>query len=331
MTNSKFFPAQSDCFAKVIDSFKGQKVAVLGHQRPDGDCIGSTVALVRMLRSLGIDSIGLNRDATPATLNTFVGDTPMALAEDFSPSGHFAFSVDCADFKRFGSRLNELFPKVGLNVDHHISNKLYGTENLVIATAAATAEILAGFFFDNEYPLDAVTAQALYVGIATDTGQFRFPSTTPDTFEIARRLCECGANPSAAGYELYERESFAKIKLLQNFLDSLTMEFEDRVCVGLIENGVYGETGARIDDAEGLVDYARAIDGVEVGVLIEDRAGAVKGSLRAKDPKYRVDQIAKKFGGGGHACAAGLNVENSSIKEFYPQLMQAIGEHLKNL
>ena len=331
MTNSKFFPAQSDCFAKVIGSFKGQKVAVLGHQRPDGDCIGSTVALVRMLRSLDIDSIGLNRDATPATLSTFVGDTPMALAEDFSPSGHFAFSVDCADFKRFGSRLNELFPKVGLNVDHHISNKLYGTENLVIATAAATAEILAGFFFDNEYPLDAVTAQALYVGIATDTGQFRFPSTTPDTFEIARRLCECGANPSAAAHELYERESFAKIKLLQNFLDSLTMEFEDRVCVGLIENGVYGETGATIDDAEGLVDYARAIDGVEVGVLIEDRAGAVKGSLRAKDPKYRVDQIAKKFGGGGHACAAGLNVENSSIKEFYPQLMQAIGEHLKNL
>ena len=331
MTNSKFFPAQSDCFAKVIGSFKGQKVAVLGHQRPDGDCIGSTVALVRMLRSLGIDSIGLNRDATPATLSTFVGDTPMALAEDFSPSGHFAFSVDCADFKRFGSRLNELFPKVGLNVDHHISNKLYGTENLVIATAAATAEILAGFFFDNEYPLDAVTAQALYVGIATDTGQFRFPSTTPATFEIARRLCECGANPSAAAHELYERESFAKIKLLQNFLDSLTMEFEDRVCVGLIENGVYGETGATIDDAEGLVDYARAIDGVEVGVLIEDRAGAVKGSLRAKDPKYRVDQIAKKFGGGGHACAAGLNVENSSIKEFYPQLMQAIGEHLKNL
>jgi phosphoesterase RecJ-like protein len=109
------------------------------------------------------------------------------------------------------------------------------------------------------------------------------------------------------------------------------MEFENRICVGLIENGVYEETGATIDDSEGLVDYARAIDGVEVGVLIEDRAGSIKGSLRAKDPKYRVDQIAKQFGGGGHACAAGLNVESSSIKEFYPQLMKAIGKHLKNL
>jgi phosphoesterase RecJ-like protein len=230
-----------------------------------------------------------------------------------------------------GDRLNELFPEVALNVDHHISNKLYGSENLVIATACATAEILAGFYMDNGYEIDAVTAQALYVGIATDTGQFRFPSTTPDTFEIARRLCECGANPSEAAHELYERESFAKIKLLQNFLDSLTMEFENRVCVGLIENGVYESTGATIDDSEGLVDYARAIDGVDIGVMIEDRAGALKGSLRAKDPKYRVDQIAKQFGGGGHACAAGLNVDNSSIKEFYPQLMQAIGEHLQNL
>ncbi len=331
MTDNKFYPEDSARFAKALESLKGQKVAVLGHQRPDGDCIGSTVAVVRVLNSLGIDAIGLNRDATPATLEAFVGDTPMALAADFTPDGHIAVSVDCADFKRVGDRLNELFPEVALNVDHHISNKLYGAENLVIATACATAEILAGFYLDNGYEIDAVTAQALYVGIATDTGQFRFPSTTPDTFEIARRLCECGANPSEAAYELYERESFAKIKLLQNFLDSLTMEFDNRVCAGFIADGVYDETGATIDDSEGLVDYARAIDGVEIGVLIEDRAGALKGSLRAKDPKFRVDQIAKQFGGGGHACAAGLNVEDSSIKEFYPQLMQAIGEHLKTI
>jgi phosphoesterase RecJ-like protein len=331
MTDNKFYPQDSARFAQAIEKLKGQKVAVLGHQRPDGDCIGSTVAVVRMLKSLGIEAIGLNRDTTPATLEAFVGDTPMALAEDFTPDGHVAVSVDCADFKRVGDRLNQLFPEVALNVDHHISNKLYGAANIVIGSACACAEILAGFYLDNGYEIDAVTAQALYVGIATDTGQFRFPSTTPATFEIARRLCECGAQPAVAAYELYERESFAKIKLLQHFLDSLTMEFDNRVCVGLIEDGVYDDCGATIDDSEGLVDYARSIDGVEIGVLIEDRAGALKGSLRAKDPKFRVDQIAKQFGGGGHACAAGLNVENSSIKEFYPQLMQAIGARFQEL
>ena len=145
MKSCKFYPTESSRFARVIESLRDEKIAVLGHQRPDGDCIGSTVALVRLLRALGVDSIGLNRDTTPATLNAFIGDTPMALAEDFTPSGHIAFSVDCADLKRAGSRLNELFPKVALNVDHHISNKLYGAENLVIANAAATTEILAGF------------------------------------------------------------------------------------------------------------------------------------------------------------------------------------------
>ncbi len=331
MTEQQFFPNESARFARAIENLDGHKVAVLGHQRPDGDCIGSIVAVVRLLNSLGIEAVGLNRDAVPANLTAFVGDTPLFLAKDFEPDGHIAVTVDSADFKRVGDRLNELFPEVALNIDHHLSNKEYGAENIVIATASATAEILAGFYLDLGYAIDAVTAQALYVGIATDTGQFRFPSTTPETFEIARRLCEHGARPAAAAHELYERESFAKIKLLQSFLHSLTMEFDNRVCVGLIENGVYDETGATIDDSEGLVDYARSIEGVDVGVLIEDRDGALKGSLRAKDPFFRVDQIAKHFGGGGHACAAGLNIENSSIKEFYPQLMEAIGQHLEAL
>ncbi len=331
MSDNKFYPNESPRFAEAIEALKGHKVAVLGHQRPDGDCIGSIVAVVRLLQSQGIEAIGLNRDETPANLKAFVGDTPLMLSSEFEPNGHIAVTVDCADFKRVGDRLNELFPEVALNIDHHISNKAYAEENLIIATASATAEILAGFYLDNGYPIDSVMAQALYVGIATDTGQFRFPSTTPDTFEMARRLCECGARPSEAAYELYERESFGRIKLLQNFLDSLCMEFDGRVCAGFIKDGVYESTGSTIDDSEGLVDYARSIDGVQIGVMVEDRAGALKGSLRAKDPFFRVDQIAKLFGGGGHACAAGLNVEDSSLAEFYPVLIKAIGDHIDSL
>ena len=160
---------------------------------------------------------------------------------------------------------------------------------------------------------------------------FRFPSTTPSTFEIARRLCECGADPSAAAYELYEKESFAKIQLLKNFLDSLTIEFGGLVCMGQIKECAYKMTGATIDDSEGLVDYARAINGVEIGVMLEERCGSIKGSLRAKDPKFRVDQIAKLFGGGGHACAAGLNLNNSTIEEFLPLLRSAIGTRLEEI
>lgn len=331
MTENQFYPGKSARFAAVLEKLRGRKVAVLGHQRPDGDCIGSIVALTRVLQSQGIDALGLNRDAVPANLDSFVGGTPLFRADEFEPQGHLAVTVDSADFKRVGERLNTLFPVVELNIDHHISNQNYAVENIVVAEASATAEILAGIFLDLGLPIDPVTAQALYVGIATDTGQFRFPSTTPDTFEIARRLCECGANPSQAAHDLYERESFAKIQLLQHFLDSLHLEFDGRVCVGLLKDGVYASTGATIEDAEGLVDYARSINGVEIGVFIEDRAGSIKASLRAKDPFFRVDQIAKKFGGGGHACAAGLNVEGSSLEAFQPQLIEAIGVHLESI
>ncbi len=331
MNRQQFYPAESASFAAAVAQLKGHKVAVLGHRRPDGDCIGSIVAVVRILQAQGIEAVGLNNDAVPGSLESFVCDTPLQLAKDFQPDAHVALTVDSADFKRVGERLNELFPEVVLNIDHHISNKKYARENIVVAQASATAEILAGIFFDLDYAMDATTAQALYVGIATDTGQFRFPSTTPDTFEIARRLCEHGANPSEAAYQLYERESFAKIQLLQHFLDSLHLEFDGRVCIGLLEDGIYQQTGATLDDAEGLVDYARSINGVDIGVLIEDRDGSIKASLRAKDPRFRVDQVAKQFGGGGHACAAGLNIENSSMAAFEPQLIQALGEHLKNL
>lgn len=329
--NKKYFSEQSSQFAKIVEAFNGYKIAVIGHMRPDGDCIGSIVAVTRLLNSIGIQAVGVNRDPVPQSLRVFVGDTPLLLASELQPEGYLAVTVDCADYKRIGDRLMELFPEIELNIDHHISNKNYARNNIVIDSACATAEILSGIYLDNEYSFDACIAQSLYVGIATDTGQFRFPSTTQATFEIARQLCEHGANPAGAALELYENESFEKIKLLQNFLGSLQMKFDNRVCIGLIKNGVYEDTGASVDDSEGLVDYARAIKGVDIGVLLEDRKGFLKGSLRAKNPFYRVDQVANLFNGGGHACAAGLNVENSSIDEFLPKLSVAIKNHLDTL
>jgi phosphoesterase RecJ-like protein len=143
---------------------------------------------------------------------------------------------------------------------------------------------------------------------------------------MVKALCDFGAKPAEAANELYENESFARIQLIQLFLASLEIECGGRVCFGLLTDSMYQESGASIDDADGLVDYARSIQGVEVGVLLEERNGALKGSLRAKDSKFRVDQIAQAFGGGGHACAAGLNVESMDIEAFKPQVLAKIKE-----
>lgn len=327
---SLYFPDHSSAFLKSVEALRNRKVAVLGHVRPDGDCIGSQVAVARCLRQLGCDAVCYNHHAVPPNCRAFVGDTPFFLDEDGVETDRVAVSVDCADRKRLGPVLQEAFPEVLLNVDHHISNSCYGKTNLIDGHASATGEILGGMMLDNNLPMDAVTAQALYVGIATDTGQFRFSSTTRDTFEICCHLMEKGADPAAAAMELYERESPAKLALLQRFLASFKYYCDGRVCVGVIDKEAWAETGATKEDTEGLVDYARSIAGVEIGILLEERDGMLKGSFRAKDPIHRVDRIAAQFNGGGHACAAGFNPE-STLGEFYPRLIKALEAHFTGM
>ena len=325
MTN---FLSESASFAELIRQFEGFSVLVLGHRRPDGDCIGSQVALTRILRAMGINAIAVNNDPVPRTLQKFVGDTPFTDPQGIEAGDYKIVTVDCADHARVGDELRERFPSVFLNVDHHVSNTKFAEHNFVLSDASATGEILAKFFFDSDLEVDQTTADALYLGICTDTGQFCYSGTNAAVFEVCRKLCESGCNPSMVAHELYEREKPGRIQLLQKFLASFRMEFNDSVCIGSIREDFYQETGTKPEDAENFVDYARSLEGVEIGVLVEDRNGKLKGSFRAKDKKYRVDLLAKQFSGGGHACAAGFNVE-VPFDEFYPNLVNSIGEHLK--
>lgn len=307
MTAARHFPALADRFAALLQRLQGRRVVVIGHQRPDGDCIGSQVALARLLRAQGVPAVCVNADAVPRRLAYLVVDEPVYRPETLPPGDYDAVLVDCADLGRIGGKLGARFPQPVASIDHHLSNSHGAADNLVDSAAAATAEILTGLACDLALPIDPPTARALYAGIMTDTGQFRYQSTTPRVFELVGRLLACGAEPAEAGFHIYERESFGRMKLLQHFLASLRLECGGRVCVGVLPLGIFEQTGTTAEDTEGLVDYARAIDGVDVGVLLEERADATKGSLRAKDPIFRLDQVAAQFNGGGHACAAGLN------------------------
>lgn len=330
MIAEKFYPELSAQFARLLTSLEGRKIAVVGHARPDGDCIGSQVALARVLMSRGFDVVCVNADAMPRRLQFLVGGMTFLRTDEALklPDDRAAIFVDCADAARPGERLKAKFPAPAAVIDHHLSNVGFGAVNLVDSASAATCEILAGVFFDNGLEVDAQTAQALYAGILTDTGQFRFNATSRRCFLLAGELVARGAQPAEAGFELYERESEGKLRLLQNFLASLKLECGGRVCIGVLKDGVFESTGTNAEDTEGLVDYARSIDGVEIGALIEERpGGAVKGSLRAKDPVYRVDLIAAEFNGGGHACAAGLNLK-AGAGDFYPRLVAALTKRI---
>jgi len=321
------YPKFAGRFAVFLHELEGQRVVVIGHQRPDGDCVGSQVALCRVLRAQGIDAICLNPDPVPRRIKFLVGDTPFFRREELAAHDRIAVFTDCADHGRAGDKIAALYPKPFGCFDHHLSNGGFATHNFVDTSSAATAEVLAGLFFDAGIKPDPIAAQALYTGLMTDTGQFRFPSTTGRVFGLCSELVGAGANPAQAGFELYERESVGKLKLLEHFLGSLRFECAGRACIGVLPEGVFEKVGATVEDTEGLVDYARSIDGVEVGVLIEERPGVIKASLRATSTAYRMDAVAGLFGGGGHASAAGLNCR-MTLAEFYPKLIAALERRL---
>ena len=325
---SLLYPQFKDAFARVLAACAGRRVVVLGHARPDGDCTGSQVALARVLRDLGVDAVCANPDPVPRRLRFLVADTPFVSLETAIAESRAAIYVDCADARRATDRFATAFSSPIACVDHHLSNIGFAEINLLDTASCATGEILAGLFLDAGLPMDTPTAMGLYTGIATDTGQFRFPATTRRTFLLAAELVARGADPARMGLELYEQESLGKLKLLQHFLASLELSCEGRVCIGVLPEGIFAETKTSVEDTEGLVDYARSIEGVEIGVLIEAKEGAIKASLRAKNATYRVDKIAAQFGGGGHACAAGLNVKNESLAEFKPRLIAAIQKNI---
>lgn len=326
----KFYPELSAKFAQLLSRLAGRKIAVIGHARPDGDCIGSQVALARVLAARGFDVICVNPDPVPRRLLFLVEGMNFRRPDDVlgTTEERAAIFVDCADHARGGERLKLKYPTPVAVIDHHLSNVGFAPAHLVDPHSAATCEILAGMFFDNDLPVDAQSAQALFTGILTDTGQFRFNSTSRRCFILAGELVARGAKPAEAGAELYERETEGKLRLLQHFLSSLKLECGGRACIGTLPAGIFETTGSTAEDTEGLVDYARSIDGVDIGALIEHRAdGSVKASLRAKDPVYRVDSIAGQFNGGGHACAAGLNLKTNT-DNFYRRLVAAMAERI---
>lgn len=326
-----YFPQYASLFKEWILSLKDKKVVVLGHLRPDGDCIGAQVALARILRGFEVQATVIVDDVLPHNLVNFIKDTPFSQRRDYLFSNEIVITVDCASPERLGNYLQNHFAQFYLNIDHHVSNQQFAQNNIVIDNAAATCEILAGLAFDNDIALDTVAANALYLGIVTDTGQFQHESTTAQIFDIANKLVTTGASPSLIAHEVYSNEPLRKWKLLKEFLETLTLELDGQLCVGFISQEMYQKTGALKEDIEGFVDYARAIQGVKIGALLEERQdGGVKGSLRAETAECRLDELAAQFNGGGHHCAAGLRADEP-LSIFYPKFLAAAKAHLNKI
>lgn len=283
---------------------------VVAHFAPDADTFGSALALAELLRALGHrarvacqDDARLRFGFLPGADALTVGELPPDLAPGFGIA-----TVDAAEASRLGG-MTRFFAEasVVLNIDHHVSNTRFGTHNWIDVASAATGEMIARLFATFELPL-APVAEPLYAALFTDTGGFRYPSTTARTLGVASALVETGLDFPGLLQAIYERQSASHVKLMGLALASMKVGAGGRLVGTAVSAAMFSEAAASEADAEGIVEVFRLIEGAEVFYILRETPGGIRVSLRAKGD-HDVNRVASRFGGGGHRQAAGCTME----------------------
>jgi bifunctional oligoribonuclease and PAP phosphatase NrnA len=291
----------------------GERFAVVTHENLDGDALGSLVAMQGLLRGLGKDSvivIAPEEFPLPPEYRFFALDGLCTEAPEDLDRRTTIF-LDCGNLDRNPlAALRDAEPLV--NIDHHHDNTRFGTLNYVVEEASCTAEIVWDLVRALGVALTPAIAEALYVGLITDTGRFSYENTGPRAHLMAAELIEAGVDVAGLYRQIYERVPFAKLELLGRALAAVKRFDDGRLTVAVLSGEDFAATGADDSYAEGIVDYLRAVEGTKVAALIREvltgcHSGQRKVSLRSTDYEVDVSAIARAFGGGGHRRAAGFS------------------------
>jgi phosphoesterase RecJ-like protein len=327
MSSPQTTKADLEAVAEAIRSH--DRFLVTTHENPDGDALGSLLGMTLALRELGKDAeMYLFGDVPLPTEYRFMelGDLRRTLPDD--AAARVLVAVDCANETRIGHGL-ELVDQapLALDIDHHHDNTRFGNVNLVVADASSTAEVLRDVIAELGLELKPEIAEALYIGLVTDTGRFQYSNTTAKALRLAAELVEAGADVHHVFQQVYESVEFQKLKLLARALARAEVFEGGRIVVSHLLRKDFTELGAPDPYSEGIIDYLRAVEGAEMAALIREpprlSGPERRVSLRASVDELDVSAIARKFGGGGHRQAAGfsspLSVEEITaaiVREF---------------
>lgn len=314
--------------AAVAEALRGHdRFLVTTHENPDGDALGSMLALMLGLRQLGKDAEMVLAGAAPLPreygfmeLKGLLREPPADVAD------RVLVCVDCANESRLGEdpALLERAPLV-LDVDHHHDNSRFGDVSLVVGDASSTSEIVRDLFHAIGVRLTPEIAEPLYVALVTDTGRFQYSNTTPKALRLAAELVEAGADVHHVFQHVYESVDFVKLKLLARVLDRAQVYEGGGLVVSHLLRSDFDEVGAEEPYSEGMIDHLRAVEGARMAAMIRepprDDGPARRVSLRASSDEIDVSAIARAVGGGGHPQAAGFSSEASveEITEFVRQ------------
>jgi phosphoesterase RecJ-like protein len=300
---------------------------VISHVRPDGDAYGSAIGLALCLRAQGKDVQVVNADGL-SPLFAFLPGSDMLTTPGAAPEAdRLLISVDCADAKRHGAAFDQWKRLPDVTIDHHVSNPGYAKLNLIDAKSPATAQVLCEIITTLDWPLTPEVAANLYVGIMTDTGNFRYRQTTALTFETAAKLVSAGANPTDLAEACYQSFRAERLLLIGEVFKAIHFANRNRVAWFGLTPEMYKISGALPDETEGLIEYLQSVKTVEVAFLLETLPdGLTRASMRSRGT-VDVQQICGEFGGGGHKLAAGLRTKLAPA-ELEKRLLDLIAKQL---
>lgn len=292
---------------KVVQG--NHRFLVASHVNPEGDAIGSALALGEGLEKMGKE-VTIFFDDTIPSLYSFMPHIERVVHDVTGMIFDVTIAVDCGELERLGKGFERVGERgIFVNIDHHSSNDLFGDINIIDEDASATGEMIYKILKGFSIPITPTMATNLYVALLMDTGSFRYSSATPQAFRIAAELVEMGVNPWEIAKRIYESHPVERLRLLGQSLNTLDLRCGGKIAIMAVTKKMYEECGATEEMTESFVNYPRSVKGVKVAVFIREIGeGRYKFSLRAKED-IDVSRIAALFGGGGHRRAAGCIIE----------------------
>jgi phosphoesterase RecJ-like protein len=295
---------------RIIDTIKPlQRICVVGHIRPDGDCIGSQLGLALALINCGKDVVCWNQDLVPSKLK-FLDPNQLFERPRAGRTFDAVIATDSASYERLGAVCEHITDRqVLINIDHHASNTRFGDINWVAPREPASGTLIFRLLKEAGWPVTQPIADCLFTAISTDTGSFQYPTTRPATYHVAGELVKRGANLATISNQVYNSYPLSRVKLLGHVFNSFRLQHNNQTAYFWLRKADYERTGATVEDTEGLIDHIRAIEPVVVACVFEEVEPEItRISLRSKTDAVNVNDIATQFGGGGHKAAAGARI-----------------------
>lgn len=294
--------------AHVADAIRHrQRFVITSHVRPDGDAIGSQLAMAYALRALGKEVRVVDRDAPPAPMLVFPGVSDIEVSERVDDPGDAVIVMESGDLSRTG--VQGLERGFVINIDHHPGNKMYGALNWFDLSAAACGEMVFDLIRELGVPLTLEIAMHVYITILTDTGSFHYSSISPKTFDICRQCMEAGVDPPAVARSIFDSSSLGRLKLFGAVLSGMELDDTGRLATLWLNRKLAGDCGATYDDTEGLINLPLTVKEIQAVIFFKEQGpDDWRVSMRSKGD-VDINVVAKEYGGGGHKNASGCSAK----------------------